>query len=147
MSKIDYEKINWNAKTNWEFCGSYENLREVWNRCYEYIGLWVPIEEFGYKAPYKGIAFKKGDIVRYTPDIGEQALGVVDVPVDGNGWFAIRLDSGRVLKVHPNKLGECVAPAGIPDELMALARAEAATASVDLSKCPLKKADACMETE
>jgi hypothetical protein len=49
--------------------------------------------------------------------------------------------------VHPNYLGKQVVAAGIPDELMALARAEAAAASVDLSKCPLKKAGACMETE
>lgn len=147
MSKVDRGKINWNAKTNWEFCGSYENLREVWNRHAEHVGVKFPIEEFGYRYPLKGLAFEKGDIVKYTPDVGEQVLGIVAAPVNNGGWFAIRKDNGQILTVHPDKLGECVAPAGIPDELMALARAEAAAASVDLSKCPLKKAGACMESE
>lgn len=144
---MNYEKINWKANTNWGFYGSYENLQEAWNRCWEYVGIRVSIEEFGYKLPCKGLAFKKGDIVRYTPADGEPMLCVVDTPVGDNGWFTLRLSSGRTTKVHPNHLGERVVTAGIPDELMALARAEAAAASVDLSKCPLKKAGACMETE
>lgn len=45
------------------------------------------------------------------------------------------------------KIPKRIAPAGIPDELMTLARAEAASASVDLSRCPLKKAVVCMEAE
>lgn len=147
MSKMNYEKINWEANTNWGFYGSYENLREAQNRLWEYVGIKVSIEEFGYKIPYKGLAFKKGDIVKYTPTDGEPTLGVVDAPVGENGWFVIRLASGRTKKIHPNGLGKQVVTAGIPEELMALARAEAATASVDLSKCPLKKAGACMETE
>lgn len=144
---MDYEKINWGAKTNWGFYGSYKNLQEAWNRLWEYVGIRIPIEEFGYKLPYKGVAFKKGDIVRYTPTDGEPMLGVVDTPVGEDGWFIIRMSSGKTVKIHPNYLGKQVVTAGIPDELMALARAEAATASVDLSKCPLKKAGVCMESE
>lgn len=147
MSMVDYRKINWNAKTNWEFCGSYENLREVWNRYGEHTGIRLSIEEFGYKLPLRGLAFERGDVVKYTPTAGEPVLGVVNLPVMHNGWFNIRKSDGETLDVHPNMLGKCVAPAGIPDELMALARAEAAAASVDLSKCPLKKAGACMEAE
>lgn len=37
--KIDYGKIDWNAKTNWGFCGTKENLRTVWERNWEYIGV------------------------------------------------------------------------------------------------------------
>lgn len=144
MGKINYEKINWEAKTNWEFCGSYENLQETWSRLWEYVGIRFPIEEFGYKHPYKGLAFKKGDIVKHTPTDGEPVLGVVDNPVDESGWFIIRLASGRVVKIHPNLLGKQVVTAGIPDELMALARAESGK-PFDLSKCPLKDPGACMK--
>lgn len=144
MGKIDYEKLNWEAKTNWEFCGSYENLREVWNRTWEYIGIRVPIEEFGYKFPYKGLAFKKGDIVKYTSDDGEQSLAVVDTPVSSGCWFVIRLSSGKKLSIAPGQVHKRIAPAGIPEELMALARAEAGK-PIDLSKCPLKEAGACMK--
>jgi hypothetical protein len=144
MRKIDYEKLNWEAKSNWEFCGSYENLREVWERYWECIGIRVSIEEFGYKFPYKGLAFKKGDIVKYTSDDGEQSLGVVDTPVGGDCWFIIRLSSGNKLKIYPGRLNEHIAPAGIPEELVALARAEAGK-PIDFSKCPLKDPGACMK--
>ena len=66
MGKMDYGKINWNAKTNWQFCGSYENLREIWNRYWNHVGVKVSIEEFGYRIPFRGLAFKKGDVVKYT---------------------------------------------------------------------------------
>ena len=147
MGKMDYGKINWNAKTNWQFCGSYENLREIWNRYWNHVGVRISIEEFGYKHPRRGLAFEKGDVVKYTYDSGEQVFAVVDDPLSDGGYFYIILPDGHQAQVVPNNIPERVAPAGIPDELMTLARAEAAAASVDLSRCPLKKAGACMENE
>lgn len=147
MSRIDYGKISWNAKTNWEFCGSYENLREVWNRYWDNFGVRLSIEEFGYKTPYKGLAFKKGDVVTYTQDNGERIFAVVDIPVNAGGYFCILLPDGHQAQIVPGNIPERIAPAEIPDELMTLARAEAVTASVDLSRCPLKKAGVCMEAE
>ena len=147
MGKIDYGKIDWNAKTNWQFCGSYNNLQEVWNRHQDCVGVAVSIGEFGYQRPYRGLAFKKGDVVKYTCDSGKQVFAVVDNPLSDGGYFYIILPDGHQAQVVPNNIPERVAPAGIPDELMALARAETAAASVDLSRCPLKKAGACMESE
>lgn len=147
MSKIDYAKINWDAQTNWNFCGNYANLREMWNRYWSHVGIRTPIEEFGYKFPCKGLAFEKGDVVKYTPANGEPMLGVVDAPVNSSGWFSVRLSNGDVMNIHPNDLGKRLVRAAIPDELMALARVEVAATTVDLSKCPLKKAGVCMETE
>ena len=146
MSRMDYSKVNWNAKTNWEFCGSYENMREVWNRYWDNFGVRFPIEEFGYKTPYKGLAFKKGDVVTYTQDNGERIFAIVDIPVeDTSGYFYIMLPDGTHAHVLPGDIQKRIALAEIPDELMTLARAEAAAASVDLSRCPLKKAGVCME--
>jgi hypothetical protein len=143
MRKIDYSKIKWNATTNWEFCGSYDNLREVWERHWEYIGLRVPIEEFGYNRPRKGLAFKKGDVVTYTE--GDRSMfAVVEDPVSSTGYFYVRVSDGSRVVVHPSHIGSRVLVADIPGELMALARAEVGK-PLDLSKCPLKKAGACMK--
>lgn len=147
MGKMDYGKIDWKATTNWQFCGSYENLREVWNRYRSHVGVEVSIEELGYRLPFRGFAFEKGDVVKYTCDSGEQVFAVVDNPLGSGGYFYIILPDGHQAKIAPSNVPERIAPAGIPNELMALARAETAAASVDLSRCPLKKAGACMETE
>lgn len=142
MRKIDYSKIKWDAKTNWEFCGSKENLLEVWNRAGACRGVRIPVEEFGYSKPSPGLAFAKGDVVVYSHD-EVSSLAVVDIPLSDNGYFYIRLPDGHQVQVHPRELAVKVKIAGIPDELMALARAEAGK-PVDFSKCPLKK-PACTE--
>lgn len=147
MGKIDYGKIDWKARTNWQFCGSYENLREMWNRYAERCGVRFPIEEFGYRAPRIGLAYEKGDVVEYTCNNGEKVFAVVDNPLSPNGYFCVALPDRRQVQIVPDNIPERIAQARIPDELMALARAEAAAASVDLSRCPLKKAGACMESE
>jgi len=143
MRKIDYGRIKWGAATNWEFCGSKENLKEVWDRASEDRGVRISIEEFGYNKPNPGYAYEKGDIVTYTGG-GRPALAVVDIPVSSNGYFYIRLPDGHQLQVHPRNLADQVSIADIPDELMALARAEAGR-PLDLSKCPLKEAGVCMK--
>lgn len=144
MRKIDYGKIKWGARTNWEFCGSKENLREVWNRTWEYLGIRVSIEEFGYNVPRLGLVYEKGDVVTYT-DGDRSIFAVVDTPVDSTtGYFYVRIASGHRLKIHPGDLARKVSIADIPDELMSLARMEAGK-PLDISKCPLKEAGACMK--
>lgn len=143
MRKIDYGKIKWNATTNWEFCGSKENLKEVWDRASECRGVRTSIEEFGYGKPSPGLAFEKGDVVVYVGD-EVTSFAVVDIPLSDSGYFYIRIPDGHQVQVHPRELAVKVKIADIPDELMALARAEAGK-PLDLSKCPLKKAGACMK--
>lgn len=144
MRKIDYGKIKWDAATNWEFCGSKENLREVWDRASECEGVRLPIEEFGYRKPSPGHAYGKGDIVTFHRTSGTPVIAVVDTPVTGSGYFKVRFADGSMTLVHPSNLNTEVEIADIPEELIALARAEAGK-PLDLSKCPLKKAGACME--
>lgn len=137
--KIDYSKIDWNAKTNWAFCGTKENLRTVWERNWEYIGVRVPIEEFAYEKPRKGLAFAKGDVVIYSTPGHAPRYAIVTEPVNkSNGYTYIRAANREHFAIHPGNLPGFLAIADIPDELIALARAEAGKA-VDLSKCPLKK--------
>lgn len=143
MRKINYGKIKWGAATNWEFCGSKENLKEVWDRASKGRGIRLSIEEFGYDKPTPGYAYEKGDIVTYTEN-DRTMLAVVDAPVSSNGYFYVRLPDGHKLRVHPGELASKLSIADIPDELMALARAEAGK-PLDLSKCPLKNQGACMK--
>lgn len=148
MRKIDYSKIKWDANTNWEFCGSKENLREVFNRYNSAVfgrGFGPSTEEFefGYKYPNQGLAFDKGDIVTFHGD-NVTALAVVVTPVTSAGYFEVRFADGSTSLIHPCELNEKVEISDIPDELMALARAEAGK-PLDLSKCPLKNAGACMK--
>lgn len=143
MRKIDYGKIKWDAATNWEFCGSKENLKEVWNRASECLSARLSIEEFGYDKPTPGLAYEKGDVVTYTGG-DYPRLAVVYVPVSSGGFFYVRLSDGQQLRVDPRDLASQVSIADIPEELIRLARAEAGK-PLDLSKCPLKKAGACME--
>lgn len=143
--KIDYSKINWNAKTNWEFCGTKENLRMVWDRYWDYLGVRVQIEEFAYEKPRRGLAFARGDVVTYKNPGSVQApkyATVVYPASNDNGFLCIRLADGQEVAVHPDDIPACIAIADIPDELVALARAEAGK-PLSLSKCPLKK-PACM---
>lgn len=143
MRKIDYSKIKWNATTNWEFCGSKENLKEIRDRYYKAVGLGYSVEEFGYRKPCPGLAFDKGDVVVYTD--GEcTSFAVVDIPLSDNGYFYIRIPDGHQLQIHPRELAVKVKIADIPDELMTLARAEAGK-PLDFSKCPLKDPGACMK--
>lgn len=142
MRKIDYSKIKWNALTNWEFCGSRDNLREMWNRASELYGVRRSIEEFGYHKPNPGYAYEKGDVVTYTGH-GRPMLAVVDTPVSSNGYLYIRLPDGSDIKIHPRNIASEMSIADIPDELMALARAEAGK-PIDLSKCPLKDPGVCI---
>lgn len=143
MRKIDYSKIKWDAKTNWEFCGSKENLKEVWNRASECRGVRLSIEEFGYGKPNPGHAYEKGDIVTYTGD-ELPVLAVVETPVTGAGYFIVKTSDGSLLRIHPSNIADQVSIADIPEELVMLARAEAGK-PLDLSKCPLKDAGACMK--
>ena len=143
MRKIDYEKIKWDATTNWEFCGSKENLREVWERHNRYIGVTYPIEEFGYRRPYRGLAFSKGDVVTYVHN-GVRTYATVEFPVSEYGFLYIRLPDGHQAQIHPDIIGTELIIADIPEELIELARAEAGK-PVDFSKCPLKKQGACMD--
>ena len=141
--KIDYGKIDWDAKTNWAFCGTKENLRIVWERNWECIGVRVPIEEFAYQKPYRGLAFAKGDVVTYTgPGKPPKYASVVEPLNKSNAYTYIRLADGTHIAVHPGDVPVRLKVADVPDELLALARAEAGK-PVDLSKCPLKK-PACM---
>lgn len=143
MRKIDYSKIKWDAATNWEFCGSMDNLKEVHRRASGHRGVRLSIEEFGYNKPNPGYAYEKGDIVSYTE--GDRTmLAVVDIPVYHNGQFYARLADGQRLHVNPNDLGDLVSIANIQDELMALARVEAGK-PLDFSKCSLKDQGACMK--
>lgn len=143
MRKINYEKIKWGAATNWEFCGSEKNLKEVFDRYYRACGVKFSMEEFGYMRPNPGLAFDKGDVVVYTD--GEfTSFAVVDIPLSDNGYFYIRIPDGHQVKIHPRNIAVNVKVADIPDELMALARAEAGK-PLDLSKCPLKDQGACMK--
>jgi hypothetical protein len=144
MRKIDYSEIKWDADTNWEFCGSLKNLKEVWNRASEHRGVRVSIEEFGYNKPNPGYAYEEGDIVSYTEG-DHTMLAVVVSPVFHNGQFYARLADGQPLHVNPNDLGDLVSIADIPDELMALARVAAGKPPFDPSKCPLKDPGACMK--
>lgn len=143
MRKIDYSMIKWDADTNWEFCGSKKNLKEVWDRASKDRGVRISIEEFGYDKPNPGYAYEKGDVVTYTGD-DRTMLAVVDAPVSSNGYFYVRLPNGHKFQIHPGELASKVSIADIPDELMALARAEAGK-PLDLSKCPLKDQGACMK--
>lgn len=143
--RIDYSKINWNAKTNWEFCGTKENLRMVWDRNWEYLGVRVPIEEFAYEKPRKGLAFARGDVVTYKKPGSNQApkYATIVYPVSkDNGLLYIRFADGQEVEVHPADIPACIAIADIPEELVALARAEAGK-PMNLLKCPLIK-PACM---
>ena len=143
MRKIDYGKIKWNATTNWEFCGSKENLKEIRDRYYKAVGIGYSVEEFGYRKPCPGLAFDKGDVVMYA-DGDFSSFAVVDIPLSKNGHFYIRIPDGHQLQVHPRDIANMVSIADIPDELMALARAEAGR-PIDFSKCPLKDQGACMK--
>jgi len=143
MRKIDYSKIKWNASTNWEFCGSKENLKEIRDRYYRTCGVGCSVEEFGYSRPRQGLAFEKGDVVVYVNN-EITSFAAVDIPLSDNGYFYIRLPDGHQVQVHPSEISVKVKIADIPDELMALARAEAGK-PLDLSKCPLKEAGACMK--
>lgn len=143
MRKIDYSSIKWNAATNWEFCGSEKNLKEVWNRVSEHRGVRLPIEEFGYCKPTPGHAYEEGDIVTCTEG-DSPILVVVDTPVSSNGYFYVRTSAGSRIAIHPRNLESQVSIADIPEELIALARAEAGK-PIDLSKCPLKDQGACMK--
>ena len=143
MRKIDYGKIKWDAATNWEFCGSKENLTEICDRHYRICGVRYPFEEFGYLTPRRSLAYDAGDIVKFHGS-SATVLAVVVTPITSTGYFRVRFADGSTELVHPNKLNATVEIADIPDELIALARAEAGK-PIDLSKCPLKKAGACMK--
>lgn len=144
MRKIDYSELKWDADTNWEFCGSEKNLKEVWRRASEHRGVRLPIEEFGYDRPIRGYAYEKGDIVTHVGEDGRPTLAVVDAPVNSNGYFCARRSDGQRILIHPANLGSLVSMADIPEELMALARVEAGK-PLDFSKCPLKDPGACMK--
>jgi hypothetical protein len=143
MRKIDYSKIKWGASTNWEFCGSKENLKEVHRRASGHRGVRLSIEEFGYNRPDPGYAYEKGDVVNYNR--GDNTMfAVVDTPVGSDGHFYVRVPEGHRVVIHPNDIVNKVTIADIPDELMALARAEAGK-PIDFSKCPLKDQGVCMK--
>ena len=143
--KIDYSKINWNASTYWELCGTKENLRIVWDRNWEYFGVRAPIEEFAYERPRRGLAFMDGDIVTYTAPNKAPRYATVTSPCASNGNFCIRFANGEQVEVYPSDIPDCIAIADIPDELVALARAEAGK-PIDFSKCPLRNPE-CIKEE
>ena len=150
--KIDYSEIRWDASTNWEFCGTFQNLRVVWERYNKYFGSDEPIEEFAYKKPRRSLAFDTGDVVLFTDTRGSgravkvvKQYAVVSRPCDKYAALHVRIADGSVFMVCSNEIPERVSIADIPEELMALARAEAGK-PMDFSKCPLRK-PACMETK
>lgn len=136
MGKIDYSKINWKARTYWEFCGTKDNLMEVWKRAFKRRGMRIRLAEFGYRAPYVGFAYEKGDVVTYSGS-NYSGLAVVDTPVS-NGSFFIRFPDGSRIAIRPNEIEKKISIAEIPEELILLARAEAGK-PLGISKCPLGK--------
>ena len=144
--KINYNKINWNASTFWEFCGTKENLRVVFDRCRERSGIKASIEEFAYNKPRINFAFAKGDIVTYrAPNMEPRYATVYDNNWGGNGNLYIRFANGDHISIHPDNIPSFIAIADIPEELIALARMEAGK-SIDLSKCPLRN-QVCIKEE
>lgn len=143
MRKIDYGKIKWDAATNWEFCGSKENLKEICDRHYRICGVRYPLEEFGYMTPRRPLAYDAGDVVTYRGS-SVTALAVVVTPITDTGYFKLKFADGSKVLIHPNVLNKKVSIADIPEELIMLARAEAGK-PFDLSKCPLKDPGACMK--
>lgn len=143
MRKIGYSRIKWGATTNWEFCGSKENLLEVCRRASEHRGARIPIEEFGYSKPNPVHAYKTGDVVSCTVN-GHQTLSVVEIPAATDEWFYVRLPNGHWLRFSPIEIASKVSIADVPEELVMLARAEAGM-PIDPSKCPLKEVCARMK--
>ena len=144
--KINYNKINWNASTYWEFCGTKENLRTVFDRCRECSNIQSSIEEFAYNKPRIGFAFAKGDIVTYrAPHMEPRYATVYDNDWGCTGSLYIRLANGDHISIHPDNIPSFIAIADIPEELVALARAEAGK-PIDFSECPLRY-PACIKEE
>lgn len=146
---MDYTKIKWGAKTFWEFCGSYENFRQVKENYYKCFGMSFSAEEFGYRTPTNGFAYGEGDVVTCKHN-GETLYAVVVKPYSiecGYGALVIKLYNGTALYVKNEDIPTKIAIAKVPAELIAPARAEAGKATPILEKCPLKKVGACMETE
>lgn len=150
MGKIAYDDIRWNARTNWEFWNGANNILEAYRRSPVYDGR-PTLAVFGYREPDAVAAFAVGDVVVYRAK-GSQHDGkfaaVYKISLDTDlvslkMW--IKFANGETIGVrHSDIVKGTVAPAEIPDELVALARAEAGK-PIDFSKCPLKKPGACME--
>lgn len=146
--KLDYGKLDWNAKSNWAFAGTAENLRFLSKR-------WMSrrnnsstsIEEFAYMPPDRTLAYGVGDVVVFrsaTPPSKYDGQYAVVSMYASNPFLRLKFSDGATTDIRENEVQRCISPAKVPAELIALARAEAGT-PVDLSKCPLRKAGACLE--
>lgn len=137
MSKINFSKINWSAKKNWEFWGCQENLEEAYkrspcNRPSTYVS-------FGYDSPDPTIVYAPGDVVVFrdseSPHNGKFAVVILR---SSTPYLHIRFADGAECGLEGSEIHAKLSPAEVPAELIALARAEAGS-PVDLSKCPLKR--------
>lgn len=144
MGKIDYKSIRWNAATNWEFCGTLQNMKEMLDRRYARTGVRCPLD-FGYEKADHTLAFDMKDVVIYH-EAGDRCDGkFATVYAYSGGSLWILFADGETRAVRPDKIAQSLSIAPIPAELMELARAEAG--SVDISKCPLKNEVACMNVK
>lgn len=146
MGKINYRAIKWNAKTYGEFCGSAANLDEMFVRVGRYPGhAGMRLADFVYRTTDPVFAYTKGDVVTTTGS--PRRFATVTGRITHDDFYRhleIQFADGTATTVRSDKVAESIAPADIPAELIALARAEAGKAP-DLSKCPLKRQGACME--
>lgn len=146
MGKINYRAIRWGAGTYGEFCGSAANLDEMYNRVCKYPKHdSMRLADFVYRKADPVFAYAKGDVVMTTGSSGRFATVTGRITEDDfRRYLEIRFSDGSVTTVGSDKVWASLTPADIPDELIALARAEAGK-TPDLSKCPLKRQGACME--
>lgn len=145
MRKINYKAIRWGAGTYGEFCGSAANLREMYGRVCKYPGFaGMTMSDFVYRKADPVFAYEKGDVVTTTGNPKRFATVTGKITKDDfRRYLEIQFSDGSVTTVGSDEVAASLAPADIPDELVALARAEAGKAP-DLSKCPLKN-PSCME--
>lgn len=136
MSKINFSKINWAAKKNWDFWGCPENLEEAYQRSPCNHPTYV---SFGYDSPDPSVVYAPGDVVvfRNSESTRDGKFAVV-ISRSANPSLRIRFSDGAECDVGGSEIHAKLSPAEVPAELIALARAEAGS-PVDLSKCPLKR--------
>ena len=127
MGKINYRAIVWDAGTYGEFCGSPANLNEMFDRVGKYPGhRGMRLADFVYKVADPVFAYAKGDVVTtvWNPSRFATVTGKITED-DFRRYLEIQFADGTVTTVGSDKVAESIAPADIPEELIALARAEA----------------------
>lgn len=136
MNKINFSKINWDAKNNWEFWGCQENLEEAYQRSPCNHPTYV---SFGYDSPDPTLVYVPGDVVvfRNSESAYNGKFAVVYLR-SSTPYLHIRFADGSECALEGNEIHAKLSLAEVPAELIALARAEAGS-PVDVSKCPLKR--------